>query len=94
MMIAQKNIVMEKTKPQRNRYHGIITVEINFPITSAPKDNVPTFIRILLIFSNCFVVNCMIFILPWNKKRVNTIFVTIQVHSSRVHGSRLEGDEN
>lgn len=42
-----ENMVMEKTKPQRNTYHGIVTTEINLPITSAPEDNVPRFIRFL-----------------------------------------------
>ena len=60
MMIAQKKMVTEKIKPKRETFQGIVTAEINLPITSAPKDNVPKFIRILLIFSNCFVVNCII----------------------------------
>ena len=57
MIMAQKNMVMEKSKPARNTYHGIMITETNLPMTSAPKDNVPRFIKILPIFSNCFGVN-------------------------------------
>ena len=52
--MAEKNMVMEKSKPARNTCHGIVTVETNLPMTMAPNESVPRFIRILPIFSNCF----------------------------------------
>ena len=54
MIMAKKNIAMEKTRPLRNTCHGIIMVETNLPMTIAPKDKVPRFIKILAIFSSCF----------------------------------------
>nr|CBX31858.1 unknown protein [uncultured Desulfobacterium sp.] len=64
----------EKTSPLRNTCHGIVTVETNLPITIAPKDRVPRFIKILQIFSSCFGVNSIYLTIAWNKKGVNTIF--------------------
>lgn len=55
--MAEKNMVMEKSKPARNTCHGIVMVETNLPMTMAPNESVPRFIRILPIFSNCFGVN-------------------------------------
>ena len=52
----------EKTRPLRNTCHGIVTVETNLPITIAPKDRVPRFIKILQIFSSCFGVNSIFLI--------------------------------
>ena len=62
MIMAKKNMATEKTRPLRNTCHGIVTVETNLPITIAPKDRVPRFIKILQIFSSCFGVNSIFLI--------------------------------
>ena len=57
IIMARENITRENARPLWNTYHGIIIAETNLPITSAPKDMVPRFIKILPIFSICFAVN-------------------------------------
>ena len=69
-------MVTEKIKPLRNTCHGIVTFETNLPMTIAPKDKVPRFMKILQIFSSCFGVKSIFLILRWNKKRVNNYRVT------------------
>ena len=55
--MVRENITRENARPLWNTYHGIIIAETNLPITSAPKDMVPRFIKILPTFSICFAVN-------------------------------------